>query len=349
MTQREPVTGLRVGELRALLRRGRLPYLVTASVALAGGCAAWAASGGVRLGLGRVASADPRMEVAAALGFVVSLAATACSWRLVFGALGARIDGIDACGRYGAGSLVNTFAPARLGDGLRAVLFARSLPSQERPVLGAAGALAAMGLWRALVYTIVLGAAFAIGAVPFWPALVLAGIVVAGAVTALVLYRRGPTGRVARLWQATAILMRRPRVGLGLLAWSTLAVAGRLSAATAVLLAVRVSDPLSLALTITAALTVAAAFPVLPGGIGITSGAISVALVSRGVGLATAVAVGLVFHAVETISSLAFAGACMPLAIRPGLLSRPIVRVAGAAGIMAAAATLGASALFDLT
>jgi uncharacterized membrane protein YbhN (UPF0104 family) len=343
------VAWLRTDDVRMLLRRRRLPFLITAGIALAGGSAAWAASGGVRLGLGRVASADPRMELAAALGFVVSLTATASSWRLAFGALGARIDGIDACGRYGAGSLVNTFSPARLGDGVRAVLFARSLPPQERRVLSAASVLAAMGLWRASVYAMVIGAAFAIGAVPFWPTLALAGIVAAGAVTALVLYRRGPMRRLAGLWQATEILMRQPRVGLGLLGWSTLAVAGRLVAATAVLSAVRVSDPLSLALTITAALVVAAAFPVLPGGIGITSGAISVALVSRGVNLGTAVAAGLVFHAVETLSSLAFAGTCMPLAVRPGLLSRPFVRVAGAAGMMAVAASLGASALFDLT
>jgi uncharacterized membrane protein YbhN (UPF0104 family) len=347
--QTEPVSWLRADEVRALLRRRRLPFLVTAGVALAGGCAAWAASGGVRLGLGRVASADPRLEVAAALGFVVSLVATACSWRLVFGALGARIDGIDACGRYGAGSLVNTFAPARLGDGVRMVLFARSLPPQERRVLGVTGALAAMGLWRALVYTVVIGAAFAIGAVPFWPALALAAIAAIGAVTALVLYRRRPTGRLARLWEATALLASRPRVGLGLLGWSTLAVAGRVLAATAVLSALGVNDPLSSALTITAALILAAAFPVLPGGIGITSGAISLALASRGVSLATAVAAGLVFHAVETLSSLTFAGACMPLAARPGLLSRSSVRVAGAVGMMAAVATLSASALFDLT
>jgi uncharacterized membrane protein YbhN (UPF0104 family) len=343
------VARLETDDVRSLLRRRRLPFLATAGAALAGSCAAWAASGGVRLGIARVTAADPRLEFAAGLGFVVSLAATAYSWRLVFGALGAQIEGIDACGRYGAGSLVNTLSPGRLGDGVRMVLFARSLPRPEGRVLGAAGAVAAMGLWRALVYTVVIGAGFMIGAVPVWPALVLAGTAAGAAMTALVLYRRRPTGRLARLWQASAILVRQPRVGLGLLGWSTLAVMGRLLAAAAVLVALRVPAPLPSAFTITAALVVAAAFPLLPGGIGITSGAISLTLASRGVGVPTAVAAGLVFHAVETISSLAFAGTCIPLAARPGLGARPLVRAAGLAGMLAVAATVGAAALFDLT
>ena len=42
---------------------------------------------------------------------------------------GAELGYGDANARYGVGSLVNTFLPARLGDAVRFGLFSRALPS----------------------------------------------------------------------------------------------------------------------------------------------------------------------------------------------------------------------------
>ncbi len=99
------------------------------------------------------------------------------------------------------------------------------------------------------------------------------------------------------------------------------------------------------ALAITAALDVAAAFPITPGGIGITSGAISLVLTSRGVGVATAVGARLVFHAVETATGLAFVGLSFALAGRSRVAWRPALRVASVGAAVAAFAAVASVAL----
>jgi hypothetical protein len=222
--------------------------------------------------------------------------------------LGATVDRVDACARYGAGSLVNIFLPAQLGDGVRTVLFARSLP---------AGTLGAVSLARMLVQAIAVGCGAAIGIVPVRPVLVLGGVTAAGAAAAGVLNRHGRGVALARLVAATVALARRPRLGLEALGWSVVALAARLLATAAVLSAVGVPAPLRAALVMGIALDVAAAFPLTPGDFGITAVAVSVAPASRGVDLRTGLAAGLVFHAVETAASLGFAGTCLALVRRP--------------------------------
>jgi uncharacterized membrane protein YbhN (UPF0104 family) len=310
-------------------RRWR-PALAAAAVAAvaAVGVGAWAVSGSVRSALIAAAAADPRQALVAGLGFVVSLAATAFGFRAAFVGLGATVDRVDACARYGAGSLVNTFLPAQLGDGVRTVLFARSLPAGEGRALRAAGTLGALSLARMLVQAIAVGCGAAIGIVPVWPVLVLGGVTAAGAAAAGVLHRHGRGVALARLVAATVALARRPRLGLEVLGWSVVALAARLLATAAVLSAVSVPAPLRAALVIGIALDVAAAFPLTPGGFGITGVAVSVALASRGVDLRTGLAAGLVFHAVETAASLGFAGTCLALVRRPRLAAQAAFRVA---------------------
>lgn len=327
---------------RGLLRPG---IVALAMLAMAAACAAWLASGSAQASLSAAAAADPRLEVLAGGGFAVSLVATAFAWRLGFRALGASLSGVDACARYAAGSLVNTVSPARLGDGLRVALFARALTPRPGRMLSAAGALAAIALTRALAHVVVLGCGAAMGAVPTWPLLGLAGLSAGSAATVLVLHRWRPRGPVRWLTEAAATLVSRPRLGLGLFGWALLAVAGRLVAAAVAVSALGVPHPLVAALAITAALDVAAAFPITPGGIGITSGAISLVLASRGVGVAPAVGAGLVFHAVETAASLAFAGVSFALAGRLRVALRPALRVASVGAAVAAFAAVASVAL----
>lgn len=311
-----------------------------------GACAAWLAGGAAHASLAAAAAADPRLELLAGGGFAVSLAATAFAWRLGFRALGASLSGIDACVRYAAGSLVNTVSPARLGDGLRVALFGRALTPRQGLVLSTAGAVAAIALTRALVQLVVLSCGLAVGAVPFWPLLGLAGVAAAVAVTVLALHRWRRRGPMRWLTEASAAVVAQPRVGLGLAGWAFLAVAGRVLAAAAIVSALGVPHPLIMALAITAALDVSAAFPITPGGIGITSGAIALVLASHGVGVATAAGVGLVFHAVETATSLVFAGTSFALAGGSRVSWRPSLRVTSLAAAVVATAALASFVLY---
>jgi uncharacterized membrane protein YbhN (UPF0104 family) len=78
----------------------------------------------------------------AGAAFVVALLCSAFAWRAAFG-----IDGrADSCTRYGVGSLVNSIAPAHVGDAVRLALFAQATP--DRRLLTAGKALAGVGATR---------------------------------------------------------------------------------------------------------------------------------------------------------------------------------------------------------
>src|SRR6266481_7383596 len=55
--------------------------------------------------------ADARWLWLAGIGFVVSVVSAAGSWRSTLRLCGGTLTLADACARYGAGSLVNTFVP----------------------------------------------------------------------------------------------------------------------------------------------------------------------------------------------------------------------------------------------
>ena len=91
--------------------------------------AGWVASGSFQASLDTMSSADPATVMWAAAAFAVSLLATASAWHVAFAAVGARMSRGEACASYSIGSLVNTFVPANLGEGVRAVLV---FPGQRR-------------------------------------------------------------------------------------------------------------------------------------------------------------------------------------------------------------------------
>src|SRR5919204_3353879 len=92
--------------------------------------------------------ADPAWLWLAALGFLASLAGSAGAWRRSVMLAGGRVGLLDANARYGIGSLVNTFVPARAGDAVRLALFARTVEGEGR-VWSTGGAVAAGGGARA--------------------------------------------------------------------------------------------------------------------------------------------------------------------------------------------------------
>ncbi len=235
-----------------------------------------------------------------ALGFVCTVAA----WRAAFAAVGAGICPLQAGARLGIGCLVNSFAPAKLGDAVKVALCARAIDAPGR-MWTAGGVYAALAAARTLALAALVVVASIVGALPWWPVLVLCGMVAALAVGAQLSQRLRSHKRVAQIVAGFAALERSPRAAVAVMSWTLGMVATRVCATAAVAVALGIPHPFVAALLILPALDLASALPLTPGSIGIGSGAVAVALASRGIGMGQALAVGLAIQAIETLVSLA--------------------------------------------
>src|SRR4051794_39845693 len=244
-----------------------------------------------------VGTADPNWLFAAAACFIVATVAAAGSWRCAVGNAGGETSLPDACARYGAGSLVNTFVPFRAGDAVRIALFSRLVPHRQR-VRSTTGAFAAIGAARAVVLIALVAAGAMAGAVPLWPLLVLAGMVAIAAGAAL----------FARRHQESHFLdaFRNPRALAPLIGWMIVSTVARYGAAATACAALGIKDAFAAAIIILPALDVAGLLPLMPGNVGTTSGAIAVALKAHHVSFHSGLAAGIAFHAVETAVGLLF-------------------------------------------
>ena len=297
----------------------------------------------VTAALHQLEAAQPIWLWLAALGFVGSLAGSALAWRSALAAVGGRSGPLDAGARYGVGSLVNSFAPARLGDVIRVGLFSRTLPGDDR-VLRTGGAFAAIGAARALVLAAMLIVGFSLGALPLWPVAALVGFGALAVVLAYVTRRRTPHSHVAHLLDAFRAFGREPLRGARILGWIALATLSRLAAAGAIAAALGVHSPVLAALLIVPVLDLAGTMPLTPGNVGVTSGAVAMALQAHGVGLTEALGAGIALHAVETAAGLVFGltGALL-LARFPTPATRRIA-IASAGGLAAVALAAGITA-----
>jgi uncharacterized membrane protein YbhN (UPF0104 family) len=127
------------------------------------------------------------------------------------------------------------------------------------------------------------------------------------------------------------------------LGWTVGMVLARVGATIAVAAALGLPHPVLAALVILPALDVAGAFPLTPGAIGVGSGAVAVALASRGIGMTQALGVGFAIQALETLVSLAVgATGALYLAWPSAAVRRWTLRAAtvGAAAMLAAAVGL---------
>ena len=112
---------------QVLLSAACLALAVVATIALwplVGPAVAHAAEG-----LGRI-----RPELLILSGALFAAAPVFCglAWRHAILRAGGEVGRVDACARYGVGSLVNSVAPAHLGDIVRAVLLLEKLPAGGR-------------------------------------------------------------------------------------------------------------------------------------------------------------------------------------------------------------------------
>jgi hypothetical protein len=230
-------------------------------------------------------------------GMLLTLAASAGTWRAALSAAGAEIRFRDAWRCYGIGSLANAVLPARLGEAVRIGLFATRVEHPDRRWL-CAGACLTVATARATVYALTCGAAAAVGVLPVWalaaPA-ALVGIALVGA-----------TACPRRLRRLRVGGMLSPGRGAVLLGWAGLAAGARLLAATGVFAAFDIHAPFRSALIGLAALAAAGALPVAPGGLGVASAGMALALQQSGTPPATALAAAVAFHAVETLATVAF-------------------------------------------
>ena len=299
--------------------------------------------------IGSLDHASPRWLWLAGAGFLVAVLGSAGSWLSAIRMCGGRLTVGDACARYGAGSLVNTFVPARAGDALRIGLFSRTLPNRER-LWTSGGAYAALGAARAVVLAALVVAGSLAGVMPLWPLFVLLGLVGIGVALAVRASRRPAGGRLSHMLDAFRALGREPRAAVRLVAWIALSTAGRLAAATAVGAALGIRQPIAAAVVIVPMLEVAGMVPLTPGNIGVTSGAIAMAFQAHGVSFTRGLAAGIAFHAVETAIGILFGAASVIwLAPYPSPTLRRVALVGAAAtGVVAVAGAFSATVLVPL-
>jgi uncharacterized membrane protein YbhN (UPF0104 family) len=289
-------------------------------------------------------NADAKWLWLAGVGFLVSVGSAAASWRSALGLCGGHLSLGDACARYGAGALVNTFVPFRAGDAVRIGLFARLLPT-EKPLWTTGGVFAAVAAARAVVLGLLVLAGAAAGLVPLWPLLVAAALVAIGVGAALAA-RRTP----AHLLDAFRELGRDRSAAARLVGWIALSTAGRLASATAVAAALGISRPLAAALVIVPALDVASLLPVTPGNVGVTSAAVAMALQAHGASFTNGLAAGIAFHAIETAVGLMVGlASVLWLAPYPSAGARRVALLAGAASwVLGIAGAFSATVLAPL-
>jgi uncharacterized membrane protein YbhN (UPF0104 family) len=296
-----------------------------------------------------LAKARPEWLWLAAVAFVTALLANAWAWRSTIHACGGEIGRVAAAACYGVGSLVNTAAPARIGDAARIALFTRAFDGPDR-VWTTGGVSVAIGAARALCLGVLVVCAALIGALPWWPVAVIAALVGTAVVVAFVVRGRTARRRVAHLLDALRALGRSPRRAVAIVAWVALATGARVAAAAAIATALGVSRPVVAAVIIVPALDLASVIPLTPGNLGIASGTVAVALRSEGVDLTRALTTGIALHALESIVSIVFgAGGALVLArfSSPRARQRTML-AAGTGAAVALLVTFSATVLVDI-
>jgi uncharacterized membrane protein YbhN (UPF0104 family) len=295
-------------------------------------------------------AASPAWLWLAAGSFAIALAASGCAWRSALSRCGAEVTRADAGARYGIGSLVNAVAPARLGSAVRFVLFSRVLDGNGR-LWTTGGVAASVGAARLIWLALLLSFAAASGVLPLWPLALLAlGLAVAVGI-AVFARSRETHARVAHLLDAFRALGRSPRAAAELVGWIGVATTARIGAAAAIAAAFGVERPLLAALLVVPALDLAGILPVTPGNIGLASAAVAFALHAHGAPGEAAMAAGIAFSAVETVTSLAFgAGSALYLAgnVSGAPARRWAATVAGATACLGLGVAFGATVVLPL-
>lgn len=223
--------------------------------------------------------------------FAAALACSACGWRAL---LPRGISLVDACARFGCGSLANTFLPVRGGDVVRVGLFARVVPGGA---LAVASAVAAFEVARWIALLPLAGSSLPSEAL----------VIPAGALAVAVF--------LARKHRASSWMYAKS------FAFAAGSLGGRIGGVTLV------TGSLSSALLLIPALDLAGTVAVTPAGIGVAEGAGTLALHAHGLPMDRAFTTALVLHAVQTAAGIAFGCAGAGLLLRRSPILHRIVTV----------------------
>ena len=285
---------------------------------------------------------------AATLGFVLAFCCGVAAWRVALAAGGAPIGRRQAGARIGIGCLVNSVAPAKLGDAVKLALCARAADVPDR-LWTAGGVYAALAAARTLVLVALLTVGWSVGAVPAWPLAVLVAALGVLALAAALSSRLRNHPHLTHFLSAVRTLTHDTRLAASMLGWTLALTVARLVATAAVAAALGVNDPALAALLILPALDLAGAFPLTPGAVGIGSGAVAGALATRGISATDALATGLALQGLETlVSVVAGASGALYLTVPRAAARRWTARVALVGAATALALVLG-SVVLDLT
>jgi uncharacterized membrane protein YbhN (UPF0104 family) len=280
-------------------------------------------------------------------GFLGAFACTVGAWRSALAAAGARLCPKQAAARLGIGSMVNAFTPAKLGDAVKITLCARAIDAPDR-MWTATGTYTALAAARSLTLAGLVVAASATHALPIWPVFLLVGSAAVVALVAVTSTRFRSHHRIARFWAGVAALANDRRALRGVALWTIGMQLSRLAGTVAAVYAFGLPHPLLAALVILPALDLAGAVPLTPGSFGIGGGAVAVALASRGIGMADALATGLAIQAVETLVSVTCGSLGLAYLMQPSeRVARTAARVAVVGGSAVLAALVGL-VVFDL-
>jgi len=296
-----------------------------------------------------LAGADPAWLSVAGAAFFAAFAFTVAAWRTALAAAGGHISTQQVAARIGIGSMVNSFAPAKLGDAVKVALCARAIDGPGR-LWTTGGVYAGLGAARTLGLAVLVVAGSATGALPLWPVFALCGVVATVGVAAAGSRRIRRHERLRRLLDGFAALERSPKTAATVIGWTLAMVGARLLATICIVEALGLPHPLLASLVIMPALDLATVFPLTPGNIGIGSGAVAVALASRGIGMTQALGVGFAIQGVETLVSITVGGIGALTLAQPGAaLRRWSLRFALVLGTAVAAASIGGVMVaFDL-
>ncbi len=262
----------------------------------------------VRGGLAGLHDAAPIWLWVAALCFVLSLVVSGTAWRASLRSCGGSIGVTDASARYGLGCLVNTLVPVKVGTALRVALYSRALPCEGR-LWTAGGICTVIGTAQTFWLMILVAIAAAAGVLPAWPLLVLGGALLAAGIAVWVARHSRPVRRFAHVLDAFRAIGTSPRTAATLLAWTGAATVARIGAGAALAAAFGLPKPLAIAFLIVPAVELASFLPLTPANIGVAAAAVVFALRTQGIEGDVALATGIAFNAVETVSSLTFGAA----------------------------------------
>jgi uncharacterized membrane protein YbhN (UPF0104 family) len=241
----------------------------------------------------------------------IVLAASAGAWRSVLASCGVSLDARQAWGCYGLGSVANTFLPGRAGDALRIEVFSRRLSRHGGRWL-ACGVSAAVAIAQSAVFGCVVAVGALLGVLPSWIVAPAFALPAAAFMVGRFAVARQPGERIVCLaTPATLSVLAWARV----LGWVVTAAVARLLVVGAVLDALAVPHPASVALVAVCGLALGNALPVAPGATGVAAATMAVVLGHAGLPASTAVAAALSVHALGTGAALFF-GACGWLVLR---------------------------------